>query len=558
MESLKKAFYKGKNFASGNVKYNDAKIILLILPVFHLLISMIIQNRLGYFFLGITDPEYFHLLSGVAMGKLHLDTGYIDHPGTPIQIIIAIASEIVYLFSNDSNIYYDVVKNPELYIFASNLLFNIFLMFTMVYIGRKITRLTNNINAGLLFQLGFFISIGIIKVTARMIPEGFMLLPLSFLMVLQIRYIYDDNFFKKQKKYLISFSLIIGWGIATKLSFAPFIIIPVVILSGLRNKILVIIYSIVAFFLIAFPVLSHLNYFWSWVSNMIIHTGRWGTGKIGFMNLSAFLSRFTLLWQYNKILFTLITILFTQSIFILVLQGKKKYYTKYLKVSFSSIISVLLLAFLICKHFALYYFIPAIIFDTFFMFLIIFPYIKLFTHAKVSRYLYFGGMTIAFLLMLVSFNGFSKKNFVPINKQEKHICTFRSKVKNGSILIISGYYAGTPFKEFSLANGVLLAGPDKKLYDSALLKTYPYSYFYYDWTDKFFHWAKYVDSRSIIEKHKPIEIYIGRKKENNLKIIVDRFKKENPDYDFTVIPIIDNKQFKDKLYDLGFTKKDKS
>lgn len=57
-------FLSNKN----NYKYYNYKMILWILPFIHLFFSIIIKYKFGYFFLNITDPEYFHLFSDAAIG----------------------------------------------------------------------------------------------------------------------------------------------------------------------------------------------------------------------------------------------------------------------------------------------------------------------------------------------------------------------------------------------------------------------------------------------------------------------------------------------------------
>ncbi len=535
---------------SESLSWSRVKLLLWILPFFHLFLAMLIHQRFGYFFLNITDPAYFHLISGTAMSMGHLNTAYNDHPGTPIQIVIALAIRIANLVSNNRDIPSDVVQNPEYYLFAANLLFNIFFLFVIAFVGVKATKYTKNIWVGILLQLGFFSQIALIRVTGRLIPEGFMLLPLGLLILLLLRYLYDNHSSKNQKQYLRYFGLLVGWGIATKLSFVAFIIIPFFILKGWKQNARYLLIVAVAFFLIAFPVLSNLNRFWAWGSSMFIHSGRWGSGSTNFMDISAFPQRWILLFRYATFLFILLFVLLLENGILFIFYGSGSSLQKYFRVSMASISGVLLLALLVCKHFATYYFIPALLFQSFFLFLIFYPMVRLIRNKNISGSLYFSGAVIALALFVLSMQAFRQKNFIPIAKQQQRLTTFQSKVATNDILILSGYYAGTPFKAFSLANGVNLCGTSKKIFTEPLLKNYSNIYIYYSWAKNFYYWNSDVNSQVLLEKNRKIFIYIGKSKQKDLQTILDKFRKENPEHLFHTIPVINDKRFQDKLFQL--------
>lgn len=535
---------------SENLTWRRVKLLLWILPFFHLFLAMLIHQRFGYFFLNITDPAYFHLMSGTAMSMGHLNTAYNDHPGTPIQIVMALAIRLANLVSNNRDIPSDVVQNPEYYLFAANLLYNILFLFVIAFVGIKATKYTKNIWIGILLQLGFFSHITLLRVTGRLIPEGFMLLPLALLLLLLLHYLYDENSSKHQTHYLRYFGLLVGWGLATKLSFVAFIIIPFFFLKGWKQNARYLLLVMVSFFIIAFPVLSNLHHFWEWGSNLFIHSGRWGGGQTNFMDMSAFSQRLRLLFHYATFLFILLFILLLENGILFIFYNSGTFFKKYFRVSLASIASVLLLALLVCKHFATYYFIPALLFESFFLFLILYPLVHVLRKKNSSGYFYFSGTVIALTLLILSMQAFRQKNFIPLAKQQQRLTTFQDKVTSNDILIISGYYAGTPFKAFAIANGVNLCGIPKRIFTKPLLNHYPNIYIYYSWAKDFYYWNSYVNSQTLLDRNRQILIYIGKGKEKDLQIIVDKFRKENPGKRIETVPVINTKQFQDKLYQL--------
>ena len=549
---LKRAKESWFRITDGSLTNSKTLSVLWILPVIHLLVSMIVQRHFGYFFLWVTDPEYFHLMSGIAFSRFHLDATYIAHPGTPIQIVVAISAWFNYLISGSDNMLIDVAKNPEQYIFAANLLFNIILMFIIYWTGRKTALLTQNINAAFLLQLGFFISFNLVRVTGRLLPEGFMLLPIAVLIILTLRYLYEDIPKEKQKKQLILFSIVIGWGVATKLSFAPFVLVPFIIFRGTKNKIYLILFSIVSFLIIAFPVPFHLNKFIHWVSNMSVHTGKWGHGPSGFMDFSQFPHRLKLLYNFNSWLFIFMAILFIETIWLLKSRNKDPFLKRYLRVSFAFLAGAFFFVFLICKHFVPHYLIPAILLNGFFILLIIIPLVKI---TGIKRF-YFAGVLAGIVFTITTFTHFSVDRFPSVVSQQKKICAFNEKINENDLLIISGYYSGTPFKEFSLAGGIFLSGPAMKTFTRPLKSVYPNTYLFYDWTEKFFHWTEYSGTKVLLIKNQPIYIYTGKEKEADLQKILTRFTNENPGYNFKTEPVIDSEEYPEKLYLLIYQKKE--
>jgi len=533
-------------FNSKNIPY-----LFWILPLFHLVLGTLAHQMIGYFYLVSKDPEYFHLISGVAMGTLRLDTGYIDHPGIPIQMVIAVASRIVFFLSDNKSIIHDVIQHPEMYIFASNLLFNLIFAGIILLIGYKATKYTNDYRAGILLQLGFFANISLLTVSGRLLPEGFMLMPLGLLILLTIKYLYDEHPERQWRMYLILFSILVGWGLATKLSFAPFFLIPLIIIPGIKRKLALAGLSLLAFLIIAFPVISHLDYFWDWTSKMFVHSGKWGHGEANFMDLSQVPHRVYLLYQEDAMVFFLTGILLLETIALAIFRPPLKFLKKYFIVSFTTVASILVMILLITKHFAWHYFIPVMVFKSFLIFLIIWPIYYLIKGKSYGTYLPWTAVLVAFVVMIFSIHNLATSTFSKRNDhQMERLVDFKSQVSEDDILIISAHYAGAPWKAYAISGGMLLSGPGHKRYKQAFANEYPNIYMYYGWAKKFFKSYQYVDSKQLLEQNKSIYIYIGKGKDKDLDVIVDRFRNNNPGMNFTVEQVVSNEHGGDKMYRL--------
>ncbi len=524
---------------------------LWILPLLHFVLVVIWRQSLGVFYLDAIDPEYFHLISGAAFADLHPDPGYMDHPGIPLQIIIAIAARFVFWISGSENLLADVVHRPELYLFAANLLTNILSAVIIWWIGLKAWKYSKNFSLALSMQLAFYASWHLLDVAARIIPEAMMLLPLSLLFLLFVRYLYDVDEEVKLHKYIVLSALFVGWGIACKLSFSAFLVMPLILFPHYRNKLKVLGYSILFFFVFAFSTLSNLKHFFGWSGKMLVHSGKWGEGDVGLIDLSQFTTRIKTLYAYDSLFFVLLALLLAALIVLFIFGKRNRFNKKLLRIGLAILSGPALLVIMICKHFALHYLIPAFLFKVFFVVFILIVLQELLKKYYWSQYAQFIGFVFALSLMFFSVAQPSQKTDPNrIEKQGQRMAHFTSRVAQEDLLIISGYFAGSPFPSYALANGFHLSGPVRKFYKPVLKEAFPNRFFYNDWSDKFFHWDEYVPTDSLLNKNRRILIYYGKEKQNDPQIILQRFRHEHPEQHFALEKIYEDKASTEGLFEL--------
>ena len=70
----------------------------------------------GFYFLKCVDPEYAYLFNGAIMADLKPDIFYVDHPGTPLVVLIAVVMRVVHVFRGGEDMLTDFIKNPEIYL----------------------------------------------------------------------------------------------------------------------------------------------------------------------------------------------------------------------------------------------------------------------------------------------------------------------------------------------------------------------------------------------------------------------------------------------------------
>ncbi len=511
---------------------------LLILPVLFLTMVLLIHFSYGPFFMHHIDPEYFHLYSGICLSRLSLSVEYIAHPGTTLQILFAISARIVDLLQPASDLITNVVNNPEQYIHGTNILLNIINAFILFFLGFYTYRYSGNYGYAILLQLIPFSSHYLLTVSARLIAESVELAPVMLMILLTVKYMYDASRTKNMHVYSIGFAVISGLGIAGKISFFPFVLLPLILISEKKYRIRFLLYTVLAVAIFAFPLVVHLHKAWEWFGNMFTHSGKWGGGNKSFINLSQAPERIKSLYLYvDKQFFVILGLATLQYLVFLMIPSLRKNASVRVirRVMLGLILSVLLYVFLVLKHFAFYYLFPALAVKVFFLYLMTEMLVRVIRDKRTSRWL--PALTLLVALVLVVPQGRTlKKRMADIAVAERNsevkYYKLRKYFNPDTTVIISAAYYGSPFIAWAHVNAFNITGKLRNAFTPALKKKFPSTYFYFPWTDKFFYWGDYLESRQLVEGKKTIYVYIGEGKKGDLDAIMKRLTEEMPDTAF--------------------------
>jgi hypothetical protein len=506
-------------------------LIFLIIPIIFLLNASILHYYLGTFFLSSVDPEYFYLYNGIVLGGGNLSVQYIAHPGTPLQFLIAVSSRIISLFQPEDYVK-DFIDDPEKYIHAANLFMNVLIACVLVVCGIYTKKYSGSYFSGLLFQLSPFGSSSLLGISGRLIPEAIMIIPLLLIGLMIIKYIYNENKTSGYFNDIVLFGIIIGFGIACKLSFIPVILIPLVLLQiSLRQKIKLILYTILFFAIFAYPVVFNFNQFWQWVSGLFIHSGKYGAGAKDFINLSTIPGNFKYLFNYDKMFFfiaifsLLLSVVFSSKVF------KNEGFTnsKIIRAIFAVNLSILICIAFMLKHFALYYFMPFYLFKYLIVLLSILLIIQYQKISGSKRYKIITLISFSIFILYVTYGqvlrvrssitSYSQRNEILQEEYKKIV----SLVETDKPVIMTCPYYGAPFIEFAHFNGFIMIYHLKFGFKSYLKEKFPESYQYVTWSDEFYFWDDFVDFKDILDKTKSsFYIYIGKDKGKDLAVIENR------------------------------------
>ncbi len=492
--------------------------ILIGLPVFLFYLNRLANISFGDFFLAHVDPEYNYLFNGLNIARFKLDIKYYHHPGTPLQCLIALASILANIRTNGLTLAESLFTNPEYYLHASNLAINLINAVFLFIIGYFIYRRSRNIIIALLIQVSPFANIMVLETMGRVIPESLLGIA-SLLMVLLVFYFAaGKSSGNKTKKYIILFSLISGYSLALKLTYIPLITIPLIIIPNFVNKMKYLLYTLISFFLFAFPLLGNLDKLWKWIKNLFIHSGPFGTGEANIINIPDFVNNFKILVSQDKFFFILL-LLFIITITIYFIKPFKINVHRDIKYkALTGIVLAIIMQYLIvAKQYKFTYMVPALCLSTFGIFLsaeiLSRPFQKYRITAILKNALY---LLITVFIIIHGYNKsiiYNRIRKQRIKERAQTLNFVNNNIREKTVLLVPWFY-GSAYIERGLLEGIFYTkNKYKNEYCSLLKKYYPHTYYFIPWHNRYYDWQLIwdngLDLEEFIGNNPEIFIYFG-------------------------------------------------
>jgi hypothetical protein len=219
-----------------------------------------------------------------------------------------------------------------------------------------------NIWIGLLLQTAPFLSVTLIEECfTKVAPEQFLFTAIAMLIMLLLKYYTSEN--QSHKKFPLWFGLLAGFGLATKMTFLPILIIPFVVLKGQKNKWLYVAAIFPAFILFTLPAAKGYLHMAYWLLNLGTHTGTYGQGEAGFIDFANYFSAIVSIAEINKSLIVVMLLSALSLLLFWFIGGKQKRQES--KSEISILLAVLISQFgsilLVAKHYhSNHYLFPAL------------------------------------------------------------------------------------------------------------------------------------------------------------------------------------------------------
>lgn len=284
--------------------------ILLVLPL--LLIntgSLLTESKGPYWLAPNQDPEYAYLFNALNVATL-TKIGHTDHPGTPVQVIGGIALRLLNINASSSTLAEEVIRDPEYYLSILNKIFSFINFNVLLITGVAMYFLTKDIALSLLMQLSpFFYETILDYGLTRVSPEPLLLSVTLLFALFLIMFSFSDiqsttkaegiGIKITHKGFVTIFALLAGFGVATKLTFLPLLVIPLVLLTSIKSRVQYLFGTLFSFVLFTLPIISQYDYFFIWLYNVFSHTGFYGSGMNTIIDSTLYLTSVKELLEQN-------------------------------------------------------------------------------------------------------------------------------------------------------------------------------------------------------------------------------------------------------------------
>jgi len=483
---------------------------LVVFPALLFLTGMLYLYTTGDFFLKSVDPEYAYLFNGAVLADHKPDIFYVDHPGTPLIVLIAAVIRTIHVFTPGQDILTEVIKNPELYIKATIFIINLLGAILLFLLGLFTFKKTKNISLAVFLQLIPFVQTLGLETLARLTPESLMLTLICLWIILVI----SMNSGKKSRFswiwYGLASGILTGLCVAVKLTLIPFIVIPLIILSGWKDRLLFAFTSVIFFFMFAFPILYKYEEFYYWVKNIVTHTGIYGSGDRGVVHWNEFFAHLKLQLANSPYLLVSLIILIVSLILYLFVrkEGIRREPLK-IKLAIAAILVVIFNYLITAKHFAFHYMLPSILLTVPVIILAgsmlgqIFP--PLYQRLKM-------GIIILGILILV--------NIIPRSYRQLSLREDRRKILKESWwmykehrsqrpMIICPSYYGCFAVEYALTFGIHMSGKYGPYIFEKMNRIYPSTYLYFPWGKVFYAGRNEISPSAFLREGTSYMLYIA-------------------------------------------------
>jgi hypothetical protein len=263
---------------------------LLALPAvllsFHMFFTVTVDD--GRFLIN-TDPDYAYLLSAIDLSRLG-KSRMVMHPGTTVQWLSHWVMKARFLVAETDAVDFatSVLKHPQDYL---NLLHHAFSMVNiglLWLLGLFVYRGTRRLRLALLFQslpclfAPLAIS-GFRKVSSDIVLLSACLV-LAWILLKAVHHRPDEEKIIERFSLAIALGLVLGFGMATKITFAVMALIPLVLIPSLLGKALFLLVTGAVFWLFTLPIFPSIHFFGNFLLRIVTHRGIYGHGPSSLFN----------------------------------------------------------------------------------------------------------------------------------------------------------------------------------------------------------------------------------------------------------------------------------
>jgi hypothetical protein len=264
-------------------------LLLSIVPLTVILIGLLVKQSLGPFWIGPNyDPDCLYLFASLNIANL-MGPGLVAHPGTPLEVIGALVLVVTHFVAGQGSLVADVLTRTQVFMNALSYSLMGQTALILVFAGAVVLRRTRSIAMALLVQLSPLLSVHCIARVPRVMAETFLLGVSILLGAVVLVYVYRTDL-EDEGLFPEVFGLLVGIAIASKVNSLPLALLPLLVMRGRRIMLRYAVTAGVSFFVCILPVIlgGHWREFGNWLGSIVFHTGLYGKGAQGFIDPSVY------------------------------------------------------------------------------------------------------------------------------------------------------------------------------------------------------------------------------------------------------------------------------
>jgi hypothetical protein len=273
-----------------------AVVVMAVVPLVIFLTAVAMLGSMAPFATGLAglnyDPSYQYLFNGVGLMEGYAPR-HIDHPGTPVQILVGCLTLLAWLVRSglglDQAPYaVSVAQDAEFYLRVVALAFAAANAAAIGWLGWLVLKYSRDPACALLTQSGYLLLWKLFPRIFYVAPESILILAAVGLAATMAPRLFEGR--RATVGEAITGGFFIALGFTAKINFAPLIL--VVLVSDPRAIVVGTIAGVIFGFLFFLPIIGEINYVLRWFKDIAMHTGSYGTGSAGIVDWSAVPSRF--------------------------------------------------------------------------------------------------------------------------------------------------------------------------------------------------------------------------------------------------------------------------
>lgn len=261
---------------------------LLALPALLIAAEVALQTSAGPFWIwhGL-DPDYFYLLD--ALNLVNLTTpGHVAHPGVTVDVLGALTLALRHLGAGADAITAAVLAQPEAHLRLISSVFVALNGAALLVLGAVGFHVFGSLVPALILQSAPFLSTTILKQAFHVRPETLLVLAVLMLAALIVAALGPGALARRRTAFALAFAATIGFGVATKVTFAPLWLAPVFLLGHRRTIVLYAVASAAAVLFFTLPAAGAWGTIADWLGRVLVASGAHGQGAPTVIDLAQY------------------------------------------------------------------------------------------------------------------------------------------------------------------------------------------------------------------------------------------------------------------------------